>query len=180
MEKEIIFAVVIGFTISMGAGCAPVLVSVSDPAIQTATNPYFEVQFEPLKQGLPSFVVFRLTVTNKTKNQLQIDWNTTRYLFNGSPNGLYVFRGIDPEAIKNLTIPPDIISPQQVFTKIIAPQKLMAYVPFRDQHKLALGESAFSGGPIPAGESGILLVVRLNGEETKERITVNINDMESE
>ena len=132
MEKEIIFAVVIGFTNSMGAGCAPVLVSVSDPAIQFAANPYFEVQFEPLKQGLRSFVVFRLIVTNKTKTQLQIDWNKTRYLFNGSPHGLYVFRGIDPETIKYRTIAPDIISPQDVFTKIIAPQKLMAYVPIRD------------------------------------------------
>ena len=180
MEQEIIFAVVVGFTISMCAGCAPVMVSVSDPAIQSAANPYFEVQFEPLKQGNRSFVVFRLTVTNKTKTQLRIDWNKTRYLFNGSPLGLYVFRGIDPEAIKNLTIAPDIIAPRDVFNKIIAPQKLMAYVPLRDQHILALGESAFSGGPIPAGESGILLVVRINGKEIKERITVNINDMESE
>ena len=180
MEKEIIFTVVIGFTISMGAGCASVMVSKSDPAIQVATNPYYEVKLEPMKQGLRSFVAFRLTVTNKTKNQLQIDWNKTRYLFNGRQRGLYVFRGIDPEAIKNLTIAPDTISPQQVFTKIIAPQKLIAYVPIKDQHKLDLDESAFSGGPIPAGENGILLVVRMNGKEIRERLTVDIAEVESE
>ena len=180
MKKEIIFAVVIGLTISMGAGCAPVMVSTSDPAIQIATNPNYEVQFEPLKQGLRSFVVFRLTVTNRTKTQLQIDWNKTRYLFNGKQHGPYVFTGIDPEAIKQQTIAPDIISPQDEFTKIIAPKKLIAYVPFRDQDTLDLGESAFSGGPIPARESGILLVVRMNGEEIKERLTLDITDVESE
>lgn len=180
MIKEIIFAIVIGLTISIGAGCAPAMVSKSDPAVQITTNPYFDVQFEPLNQGLRSFVAFRLTVTNKAKNQLQIDWNKTRYLFNGRQRGLYVFRGIDPEAIKQQTIIPDIIAPQKVFVKTIAPQKLIAYVPIRDQHKLDLGESAFSGGPIPAGESGILLVVRMDGEEIRERLTIDIIEVEAE
>ena len=49
MEIEIICEVVIGLMISIGAGCAPVMVSVSDPAIQFAANSYFEVQFGPLK-----------------------------------------------------------------------------------------------------------------------------------
>jgi hypothetical protein len=180
MKNEIIIAVVIGLIISMGVGCAPVMVSVSDPAIQVATNPNIEVQFEPLKQGYRSFVAFRLTVENKTKNQLQIDWNKTRYLFNGRQHGLYVFRGIDPEAIKQQTITLDIISPQDVFTKTIAPQKLIAYVPIKDRHKLAVGESAFSGGPVPIGQSGILLVVRKDGEEIKERLTVDITEVEAE
>jgi hypothetical protein len=180
MKKEIIFLVVIGLTIGIGAGCAPNMVSTSDPAIQFVTNPNYEIQFEPLKQGLRSFVAFRLTVTNKTKNQLRIDWNKTRYLFNGRQRGLYVFRGIDPDAVKQQTIAPDIIAPQDVFTKIIAPQKLIAYVPIRDQHKLDLGKSAISGGPVPAGENGILLVIRMNGEQITERLTVDITEVESE
>lgn len=180
MEREIILTVVIGFAISVGNGCAPVTVSVSDPAIQVAANSYYEAQFEPLKQGYRSFVAFRLTVTNKTGKELQIDWNKTRYLFNGKPHGLYVFRGIEPEAIKYRTIAPDIIPPREVFTKIIAPQKLIAYATIREQHKLGPGESALSGGPIPAGKSGIRLVVKLNGEEIGERLTVDIAEVEYE
>ena len=180
MEKEIIFTIIIGLTISLIAGCAPVMVSKSEPAIQIVSNPNFEVQFEPLKQGFNSFVAFRLTVTNKTNNQLQIDWNKTQYLYNGRQRGIYVFRGIDPEAIKQQTIAPDIITPQEVFVKTIAPQKLIAYVPMKDQDKLAVGESAFSGGPVPTGQSGILLVVRKNEQELREQLTVNITEISSE
>jgi hypothetical protein len=156
------------------------MISVSDPAIQTASNPYYETQFEPLKQGPRSFVVFRLTVTNKSETQLQIDWNETRYLFNGRPHGLYVFRGIEPEAIRDRTIAPDVISPGDTFTRIVAPQKLLAYAPLREQHTLSPGESAISGGPIPAGENGILLVVRKNGDEISEKLHVRITDVEDE
>ena len=180
MGRTTIFAIATGFTISMSIGCAPVMVSMSDPAIKTASNPYYETQLEPLKQGLRSFVVFRLTVTNKTETELQIDWNKTRYLFNGRPHGLYVFRGIEPEAIKDRTIAPDIISPRDTFTRIIAPQELLAYVPFREQDRLSPDESAISGGPIPAGENGILLVVRKNGEEISEKLAVRMTDVENE
>lgn len=162
----------------MSVGCAPVMVSVSDPAIQTASNLYYEAQLEPLKQGIRSFVVFRLTVANKTETELQIDWNKTRYLFNGKPHGLYVFRGIEPEAIKYRTIAPDIISPRDTFTRIIAPQELLAYAPFREQHTLSPDESAISGGPIPAGENGILLVVKKSGEEITGKLVVRISDVE--
>jgi len=87
---------------------------------------------------------------------------------------------MEPGAAKYRAIAPDIIPPKGVFSKIIAPQKLVAYAPLREQNKLGPGESAFSGGPIPPGESGILLVVRANGREIRERLTVDITEVESE
>ena len=180
MRRETFLAISIGLIITVGNGCAPVMVSVSDPTIQTATNSYFEAKYKPLKQGLRSYIAFELTVTNKTDAELQIDWNETRYLYNGRPNGLYVFRGIEPGAIKNRTIAPDIISPQDTFARIIAPRKFLAYAPFREQLKLGPDEYAFSGGPIPAGGSGILLVVRVRDKEIKETLTVKITEVESE
>ncbi len=125
--------------------------------------------FKPLKQGLRSFVVFRLTITNKTGAALQVDWNKTRYLFNGRSYGLLVLRGIKPEAIKYGIVAPDIIPPRDVLTKIIAPQKLIAYAPIREQHKLGPDESALSGGPIPPGESGSLLVGPFEQQPVKAR-----------
>ena len=124
-------------------------------------------------------VVFELTMTNKSDTKLEIDWNQTRYLYNGRPNGLFLFRGIEPEAIKYQTIEPDIISSQGRLTRIIAPHKFLAYAPFREQVKFGSDESAFSGGPIPAGESGILLVVKLKDKVIKEKLTVKITEVES-
>ena len=180
MRKTTFLVMLVGFVFSMFTGCAPVMVSVSDPPLQTATNSYYDVKFEPLKQGLRSFVVFELTVANKTDEELQIDWNQTRYLYNRRPYGLFVFRGIEPEAVKYQTIAPDIISPKDTFTRIIAPHRLLAYAPFREQIKQDPDEPAFSGGPIPAGESGILLVVKRKDQVIKEKLTVKITEVESE
>jgi hypothetical protein len=180
MRKRTFLAILIGVVFSIFTGCAPVMVSVSNPSVRTATNPYYEVKFEPLKQGLRSFVVFELTVTNKTDVELEIDWNQTRYLYNGRPNGLFVFRGIEPGAAQSRTIPTDVISPQDTFTRIIAPHKLLAYAPFREQLKQDPDEPAFSGGPIPAGESGILLVVKRKDQVIKEKLAVKITKVESE
>ena len=179
MRKRTFLTILIGCVFSICTGCAPVMVSVSDPPLRTVTNSYYDVKFEPLKQDLRSFVVFELTVTNKTNAELQIDWNQTRYLYNGRPYGLFVFRGVEPEAIKNQTIAPDIISSQDTFTRIIAPYRLLAYAPFREQVKYGSDEPAFSGGPIPAGESGILLVVKRKDQVIKENLTVKITEVES-
>jgi hypothetical protein len=91
-----------------------------------------------------------------------------------------VFRGIEPGATKNRTIAPDIISPRDTFSRIIAPHKFLAYAPFREQLKRDPDEPAFSGGPIPAGESGIFLVVKRKDQVIKEKLTVKITEVESE
>lgn len=168
---------IVGFALMMGATCAPTMVSISDPKIQTAANPYYQAQFEPLTRDHNFFAVFHLTVSNKSNKDLQIDWSKTRYLYNGKPYGVFVFKGIEPKDIKNWTIPPDVIRPEATFSKEIAPYKLLARSPIRER-KVGTDEPAIHPGPIPAGESGILLVVRQAGKEIVEKMTVNIREKE--
>lgn len=168
---------IVGFALMMGATCAPTMVSISDPKIQTAANPYYQAQFEPLTREHNFFVVFHLAVTNKSNKDLQIDWNKTRYLYNGKPYGVFVFKGIEPKDIKNWTIPPDVIRPEATFSKEIAPYKLLARAPIRER-KVGTDEPAIHPGPIPAGKSGILLVVRQAGKEIVEKMTVTIREKE--
>ena len=160
-------------------GCAPITkIWTSNPVIQTSGNQYYEAQIETLKKDQKGeynfFVLFRLTVKNRTEKKLEIDWNKTRYIYNGRTRGGFVFKGIKAEDIKNLTIPFDIVSPGHTFSKDIAPVKLIAWAPLRDQ-SVGKNESGFSPGVIPEGENGINLVVRLNGQEIREKITVNIS-----
>jgi len=129
---------------------------------------------EPLSRGRDFFVVFRLTVTNRTDKNLEIDWNKTRYVYNGSSRGVFVFKGIKPEDIKNLTIPSDIIPARSTLSKEISPYKLIARAPVRESGS----ERGIYPGLLPKGENGIRLLVRQNGKEIAEKMTVNIVDKE--
>ncbi|MGA9178164.1 MAG: hypothetical protein WBZ05_13065 [Desulfobacterales bacterium] len=170
---KIVLILICIVTLTIAAGCAPTLVSISTPQIRTVENSYYTAQFEPLAEGKNYFDRFRLQVTNKTGKDLEIDWNKTRYIYNGRDIGVFVFKGIQPENIKNSTIPPDTISAGQSFSKDISPLKLLAREPLTGKGARA-GEITF--GPIPVGESGIFLFIRQNGNTIKEKIAVKITE----
>ncbi len=157
--------------------CAPTQkIWTSDPAIQTADNPYYTARLQPLKRDSTKqnfYTLFRLTIKNKTDKNLEIDWNKTRYLFNGTNYGRFVFQGIDPENLKKLMIPPDIIPGGDTFSKDIAPLKLIGKAPLRDR-SVGVNESTFSPGILPEGENGIYLVVRYGGKELSQTITLTL------
>jgi len=58
------------------------------------------------------------------------------------------------------------------------PYKLLARAPIRDRGK-GINESGIQPGILPNGENGILLVVKQNGKEIIEKITLNIEEKES-
>ena len=172
-SMKIVFFLMFGFVLIMTTRCAPTLVSISTPNIQTADNSYYSAQFEPISEGKNFFEGFRLSIKNKTSNDLQIDWNKTRYLYNGRDSGVFVFKGIQPKDIKNLTIPPDIIPAGRSFSKEITPLKLLAREPLSGKSKLA---GKITPGLIPNGKSGILLFIRQNDNQIKEHLTVDITE----
>ncbi len=171
MEKKVALSII--FILFVFTGCAPAKVWISSPVVQATGNQYYEVQLEPLTSGHKFFVSFRLSVTNRTGKNFEIDWNKTRYIHNGRRYGVFVFKGIKPEDIRNLTIPPDIIPAGDTFSKVISPYKLLARPPIRDPGVEAT-ESSIYPGILPTGENGILLVVRQNGKEVVEQMSVSI------
>ena len=86
---------------------------------------------------------------------------------------------MDPENIRKQTIPEDIVPAGGIFLKEIAPYKMLARAPLRSRERKE-GEKAIKFGPLPAGENGILLVVRQDGQEIREKIAVNINVTEEQ
>jgi len=159
------------------SACASVMVSTSTPASQTTANSTYELKLEPLKKGKNYYSLFLLTVVNKTKRPIKIDWNRTRYIHNGNYRNGFVFKGVSPEEIKTATIPPDVVQASQTFVREIAPAKLVALAPIRDRN-LKAGESGFSPGVLPDGENGIQLVVTQDGRTVEERVTVAIKSGE--
>jgi hypothetical protein len=169
------FILTIGLTLFLAGGCLPTMVSISTPEIRNVENDYFSAQLEPLSQGKNYFDRFRLAVTNKTSQDLEIDWNRTFYLYHGRDGGVFVFEGIAAEDIKNETIPPGIIPAGQTFTAEIGPLELVARGPLGGKDAEA-GKITF--GMIPSGESGIMLVIRQNGKTLEEKIMVKISQRE--
>lgn len=144
---------------------------ISEPAFETAVNTSLDIRFEPLKDGDGFYVKFRLDIKNKTGDDIKIDWNKTHYLYNGRINGLFVFKDINPEDIKNLSIPVDIISAGSSFSKVISPYKMIARAPIRDD----AGKGIFPG-ILPNGENGISLVARHNNEKIVEKLSIIIKE----
>lgn len=174
-SMKMISILMFGSALIIATGCAPILISISTPEIQTVENSYYSAQFEPLSEGKNFFDAFRLRITNKTSKDLEIDWHKTRYLYNGRDLGIFVFKGIQPDRIKNLTIPPDIIFAGHSFSKEISPLELIAREPLAGKGTEA-GKISF--GLIPNGESGILLFIKQNNTPVQEKMTVKITEKE--
>ena len=169
------------FLIFYITGCAttPTKTWTSSPDAQVYENPCYQARLEPIKNDGPFFEMFRLSITNKTNNNMEIDWNKTRYVHNDRIRGGFIFKGIKPEDIKNLTIPSDIITAGQTFSKEIAPIKLLARAPIR-AGAVGPNESGFSPGIIPEGENGISLVVKCGEQEIIEKISLTIQSKETQ
>ena len=145
---------------------------ISNPSVQKEVNKYFGARFEPLKGEKKFFISFRLSVMNKTDKVLKIDWNKTRYIYKGQPYGGFVFYGINPADIKN-SIPPDLIAPGKLFSKKVFPANLVAFTPIREEVLDMKGKGIYPG-PIPAGRSGISLVIMQGEQEVVQKIMLDI------
>jgi len=146
---------------------------VSKPAIQMTDKDAFNVRLEPLARDKNYFVAFRLTVINKGVKPLAIDWNKTRYIFNDRNNGGFVFEGIDPQLMKNAALPVEIIPAGQTRSKEIMPYKLLARGPFRDKNS-DVGWHGIIPGIMPAGQNGVMLVMRRGEQTVRFKISVTI------
>ncbi|MDZ7696087.1 MAG: hypothetical protein U5R49_03870 [Deltaproteobacteria bacterium] len=144
-------------------------------ALVVVTNASYHAVFEPLQKEKAFFSMFSLSIINKTTKEIHIDWNKTRYLFNGKPSGPFVFKGVDPATVKGLRIPPDTIPANGRFTKDIAPFRLIAWTPVRDDGRFTDGESLINAGALPPGKNGIRLIVFMDGKEISETMTVVIS-----
>lgn len=156
-------------------GCAsqkPQKVWKSLPVVQVSSLEIFDIQIKPLKLDNPFFVAFELTVQNKTSLPLEINWNKSRYYHRGQNKGLFVFKGIEPKAIKKRTIPNEIIPAGNRKTKRISPARTIAWLS-REQIPKP-GEGAFIPGMLPSGDNGVSLVLQQNDKEWRQTLTLKI------
>lgn len=165
--------IVLTVLLTVLCGCAPVPVQrwYSEPARQSAANQDLKVTIEPIKEGNPYYCAFLLTIENKTADNLQIDWNATRYLHQGKDLGVFIFKGVGADNIKG-SIPPDDLAPGSTFTRMIFPFRTIAFLP--GEQKTKQNELGFMAGVLPAGENGILLVINHKGRSMSRSLSVRL------
>jgi hypothetical protein len=149
---------------------------IAQPEFIEVNNQMLRARIEPQKGEFPFYAFFLLTITNKSSAALMIDWNASQYLFNGRANGVFVFEGIDPEAVKSATVPMEVVAPGSVATREILPLRLVAWSPIRE--KTANGRS-ITPGMIPAGENGIRLAVRYADRQMTIPLSIRISRKDS-
>jgi len=107
-----------------------------------------------------AYTAFILTIVNKTSQDLELDWNKTLYIYNGETKGGFMFEGIVYKD-RNNPKPPDIIFANSTFTKVIFPNSNVQFTSWGWEHI-----------PLPLGENGIYLVVKVGEKEIKEKLNL--------
>ncbi len=131
------------------------------PAFIRSTRPTLDVTITPGKGKNPYYAFFKVTIINNGQTDLAIDWNRCRSQYNGADQGMLVFEGIDPKAVKTATIPPDIIPAGKSASRIVMPATRIAWNPIHE--KTAEGRG-ISPGILSEGEHGIRLNLLRGGD----------------
>lgn len=155
-------------TLFIFIGCSSKKIWTSTLVIQSADNQYYATKFEPIRVDGDFINGFRLTITNKSSQPLIVDWNATLYLYNNKNNGRFIFEGVDKNNVNDL--PADNIEAGKTLRKDIFPLKLIAW----RQGPGFVNLPAFSPGPVPEGQNGILLMITSDGSQVREKINVTI------
>lgn len=106
---------------------------------------------------------FKLSVENKTKKNIEIVWDKTFFVTNGSTSGGFMFDGIIYRD-RNNQKPNDIVFGNSTFNRLILPNNLLEYIASVGWlHKI-----------IPPGETGVYITMIVDGKEINERVIINI------
>ena len=108
--------------VALLTGCAGLLEQPSSgPAPQaSASNESFDMTISPIYEFGRFPIGFKLSVVNKTEKDLEIDWNRTSFVDNGSSRAGFMFEGIR-FADRNNPKQPDFVFAKGTFTKDIFP-----------------------------------------------------------
>ena len=158
------------------AGCSAATYEyTSTPVSQKLGTELFRAGFTPEKTRADFFSRFQLEVENLSDDPIEIDWNRTVYIVNGKNRGPFVWEGIDPERVKNKTVPKTTIPPGQSFSRTILPLAKIAMAQLGD-HVAGKDEPGLYGGILPSGKNSIRLAVTANGKLDQPILTVVITE----
>ncbi|MBW2631019.1 MAG: hypothetical protein JRC90_04525 [Deltaproteobacteria bacterium] len=149
--------------IVLATSCTPMYVWRSTPQVEIKANDIFDVELEPISIIKNQYNGFRLKINNRTRHDLELNWDKTLYLDKDMTNGGVMFEGILYKE-RNAQKSPDIIFASSTFEKKIFPNNLVEFAGNHWIHR-----------PLPGGYQGVYLTIVSNGKEIHEKVTVHIS-----
>jgi hypothetical protein len=174
MLKKIELVMLIGPLILFGCAGSSALWS-SSPTFKALENPYFRAFVKPKRNVSDVFTMFHLEVTNRSDENLAIDWNESQYLFQGEEAGPLVPIGIDPRQVRKGRIPLEKIVPGQTIAKNIGPLKFAYLIPLPNNPP-EKKQPSITFGPLPAGYNGVQLVIHSSDKAIVEALQMRLSN----
>lgn len=118
--------------------------------------------------GLAGCSSFNLNIINKTKNDMQVNWDKTLYIERGQTSGGFMFEGV-VYIDRNKSKPADIIFAGSGFSKVVYPNNLVGYTS---------GTKYLNGwrhNYMPSGQNGIYLTMMVNGQEVNQKLVFDMS-----
>jgi hypothetical protein len=160
MNKKI-FSYILIFIFLLPACSGSKYVWRSNPPLQSYKNRYFSVSTVPIIL-FDGYGAFAVKVKNKTKRNIEVDWNRTIFISSAGPNGGFMFQGI-PYEKRNGLISPETIPPYGTLRKIVFPNNLIVESDDSWIHK-----------PMEKGENGLYITVKVNGKNMGVKLTSHL------
>jgi hypothetical protein len=135
----------------------------SDPPLPSYNNRYFSITTVPIIL-FDGYGALAIKVKNRTKKNIEVDWNRTIFISNGEANGGFMFQGI-PYEKRNYPIPPDIIPQYRTLRKIVFPNNL-----------IVKSDNSWTHKPMEKGENGLYVTVRVNGKNMGAKLTSYLSE----
>jgi len=148
------------------AGCAPGprYTWKAEPYRQSVENEYFTASIAPTAFDMifGGYEAFDLIIKNKTSVDIELDWNKTLYIERNQTKGGFMFDGVVYKD-RNNPKPPDIIFSGAELRKNIWPNALVSF------------SGRWDHNPMPAGQNGVYLTIKIKDKEVQEKIVLDIS-----
>lgn len=147
--------------------------SISNPA----DNKNFTVSITPAywssyRQGY-GWHAFDLSVVNKTNKNIEIVWDKTLFISDGSTRGRFMFEGVVYKE-RNDPKPNDVVFANSTFTRLILPCALVEYMSAISIGGRIQYPAKWFHHIIPPGETGAYITVKVDNNEISEKVLINI------
>jgi hypothetical protein len=171
--KKLIIGVILGILFSGALAHAELTQWQVNPPVQRASNKWVDIAVTPILEERYTLAVgytgMVLEVRNKAEQSVLINWDETFYLMAGAQNGGFTLKGERGSPHRGF----DIVFSGETFVRTIYPMTLVAA---SDISRLTDIQLDWLHRPMPTGDNGIDIKLRVGFEAFSEKLTFVVSD----